>query len=175
MKALAPNTPVIIGVGFYQNHAENPLDCPEPYQLMVEAIRDAAKDAGSEKVLAELDSISVEQGMWQYKNPGKLIADAIGNTKAKSILADLGVLQLNPLFDLLEAIKSGKQSMGVVTGGEAKFRELRAKITGVAVSNTVQGDDTPVPDIYYPTPDPFATQGRIGFRYSYAGRIVCRD
>ncbi len=158
MKALAPNTPVIIGVGFCQNHAENPMDCPEPYQLMVVAIRDAAKDAGSEKVLAELDSISVEQGMWQYKNPGKLIADAIGNTKAKSILADLGVLQLNPLFDLLEAIKAGKQSIGVVTGGEAKFRELRAKITGVAVSNTVQGDDTPAPDIYYPTPDPFATQ-----------------
>jgi acetyl-CoA C-acetyltransferase len=166
MTTLAPNTPVIIGVGFYQNHAENPLDCPEPFELMVNAVRDAARDAvqnaqlstGSEKILAELDSISVEQGMWQYRNPGKLILDAIGNTKAKSILADLGVLQLNPLFDVFEAITSGKQQMGVVTGGEAKFRELRAKITGVAVSNTVQGDDTPAPDVYHPTPDPFATE-----------------
>jgi acetyl-CoA C-acetyltransferase len=158
MSEVAPNTPVIVGVGFYQNHAENPLECPEPYQLMINAVRDAAKDAGSDDVLAQIESISVEQGMWQYKNPGKLVADAIGCPNAKSILADLGVLQLNPLFDLLEAIKSGKQNIGLVTGGEAKYRELRAKITSVEVTNTVQSDDTPPPDVYHPTPDPFATK-----------------
>lgn len=161
MENIAPNTPVIIGVGFEQNHAQDPHECPEPYQLMINAVRDAAKDAAGDNadaLLASLQSISVEQGMWQYKNPGKFIADAVGCPDAKSILADLGVLQLTPLFDLFDAIANGEQEIGLVTGGETKFRELRAKITGETVSNTEQGDDVPEPDVYHPTPDPFATQ-----------------
>lgn len=157
MKDLKPNTPVIIGVGFDQNKSDDPADCPEPYQLMINAVRDAADNAGSADILTQLESISVEQGMWQYKNPGKLIADAVGCPEAKSILADLGVLQLTPLFDLFDAIESGQTQIGVVTGGETKYRELRGKITGVEVSNTEQGEDTPEPDVYHPTPDPFAT------------------
>lgn len=157
MSAIAPNTPVIIGVGFCQNKSDSAADCPEPYQLMASAVRDAAANAKDDGLLAQIDSISVEQGMWQYKNPGKLVADSIGCPAAKSILSDLGVLQLNPLFDLFEAVENGKTRLGVVTGGEAKYRELRARIDGVTVSNTEQGDDTPAPDIYHPTPDPFAT------------------
>ncbi|MBK8288660.1 MAG: hypothetical protein IPK95_08510 [Cellvibrionales bacterium] len=38
-------------------------------------------------MLSQLESISVEQGVWDYRNPGKLIADAIGCPDAKSILA----------------------------------------------------------------------------------------
>lgn len=158
MHNLAPNTPVIVGVGFYQEKSDDALACPEPYQLMVRAVRDAARDAGSDVLLKQLDSISVEQGMWDYRNPGKLIADEIGCPHAKSILADLGVLQMTPLFNLFDAIQSGEQHIGVVTGGEAKYRELRAKINGQTVTNTQQGEDTPAPDVYHPTPDPFATE-----------------
>ncbi len=157
MTSLPPNTPVIIGVGFCQEKLEDPLASAEPVQLMINAVRDAARDAGAETLLAQLESISVEQGMWDYRNPGKIIADAVGCPQAKSVLADLGVLQLTPLFNLFDAIASGEQHIGVVTGGEAKYRELRAKITGQSVSNTQQGDDTPAPDVYHPTPDPFAT------------------
>lgn len=157
MTAPAPNTPVIIGVGFCQEKLDDATASAEPVQLMINAVRDAAGDAGSDAILAQLESISVEQGMWQYRNPGKLIADAVGCPGARSILADLGVLQLTPLFNLFDAIAAGEQQIGVVTGGEAKYRELRAKIAGVAVSNTAQGDDTPPPDVYHPTPDPFAT------------------
>ena len=154
---IPPNTPVIIGVGFCQEKQDDALSSAEPVQLMINAVRDAARDAGSIDILPQLDSISVEQGMWDYRNPGKLIADAVGCPAAKSVLADLGVLQMTPLFNLFEAIRNGEQQLGVVTGGEAKYRELRAKIAGVPLSNTQQGDDTPAPDVYHPTPDPFAT------------------
>ncbi len=157
MADVPANTPVIVGAGFYQNKSENPADCPEPWRMMVEAIRDAARDAGAPSLVAQIQSISVEQGMWQYRNPGKLIADELGCAGAKSVLADLGVLQLTPLFDLFAAIQSGETDIGVVTGGEAKFRELRAKIAGVEAPMTEQGEDTPAPDVYHPTPDPFAT------------------
>lgn len=158
MQDLPPNTPIIIGVGFCQEKLDDALASAEPVQLMIRAIRDAARDAGSDAILQQLESISVEQGMWDYRNPGKLIADAIGCPSAKSILADLGVLQMTPLFNLFDAIESGEQHIGVVTGGEAKYRELRAKISGQTVSNTQQGEDTPAPDVYHPTPDPFATE-----------------
>lgn len=158
MQDLPPNTPIIIGVGFCQEKLDDALASAEPVQLMIRAIRDAARDAGSDAILQQLESISVEQGMWDYRNPGKLIADAIGCPSAKSILADLGVLQMTPLFNLFDAIESGEQHIGVVTGGEAKYRELRAKISGQAVSNTSQDENTPAPDVYHPTPDPFATE-----------------
>jgi acetyl-CoA C-acetyltransferase len=158
MQDLPVNTPVIIGVGFCQEKLDDALACSEPAQLMINAVRDAARDAGSDALLMQLESISVEQGMWDYRNPGKLIADAVGCPDAKSILADLGVLQMTPLFNLLDAIESGEQHIGVVTGGEAKYRELRAKINGQTISNTQQGEDTPAPDVYHPTPDPFATE-----------------
>jgi len=157
MNAPAPTTPVIVGVGFCQEKSEDPLASMEPYRLMVRALRNAAADAGNPALLPQLESIAVEQGMWQYRNPGRLIAQELGCTDAKSILADLGVLQLTPLFDLLNAIAAGEQQLGVVTGGEAKYRELRAKITGVQVRNTAEPDETPAPDVYHPTPDPFAT------------------
>jgi hypothetical protein len=38
--------------------------------------------------------------MWEYRNPGRLIADALGCRPARSILSDLGVLQLSLLSDL---------------------------------------------------------------------------
>lgn len=163
MPAIAPNTPVIIGVGFYQEHLDDPLASLEPYQLMLKAIRDAAGDAtcgtgDAQSLLEQLDSISICQGMWEYSNPGKLLADELGCSGAKSVLADLGVLQLGPLFDLCQAIAAGEQDLGVVTGGEAKFRELRSKITQQPVSNTVQPEDTPAPDIFHATPDPFASE-----------------
>lgn len=151
------NTPVIVGVGFcHEKHDDSAL-CAEPYQLMVQAIQQAACDAGSPALVRELESVAVLQGMWEYRNPGKLVADALGCPQAKSILADLGNLQLSPLFELCIAIQSGEQRIGVVVGGEAKYRELRAKITGQAVSNTKEPDNFPAPDTYKAIPDPFAS------------------
>lgn len=151
------NTPVIVGVGFYQEHHDDPLASQEPIGLMAQAIRNAAADAGADDLPGQLESISVQQGMWEYSNPGKMLADEFGCSGARTILADLGVLQLTPLFDLCNAIAAGEQDIGVVTGGEAKFRELRAKISGQAVSNTAQAEDAPAPDVHLTSQDPFAS------------------
>jgi acetyl-CoA C-acetyltransferase len=157
MKTLRPNTPVIVGVGFHQERMEDPSQCVEPYQLMVRAVRTAADDAGCAALLQQIESISVPQGMWQYRNPGKLIADALGCPSAKSIISDLGVLQLTPLSDLCRAIAAGEQAVGVVTGGEAQYRELRSMITQQPVSDTQQPEDTPPPDAHYTSQDPFCS------------------
>lgn len=157
MRQLPPNTPIIVGIGFQQERMEDPTQCAEPYQLMVRAVRNAAADAGSTVLLKEIESISVPQGMWQYRNPGKLIGDALGCPSAKSVIADLGVLQLTLLSDLCRAIAAGEQSVGVVTGGEAQFRELRSMITRQPVSETQQAPDTPLPDVHHTSTDPFCS------------------
>ena len=107
MNGPAPNTPVIVGIGFHQERSEDPTECAEPYQLMVHAARRAAEDAGSAALLGQIESISVPQGGWEYRNPGKLIGDALGCSSARSILADLGVLQLSLLSELCCAIAAG--------------------------------------------------------------------
>jgi acetyl-CoA C-acetyltransferase len=158
MHDLSPNTPVIVGVGFCQVKNDDPTQCPEPLALMLSAIRDAAHDAGAESLPTEFESIAVQRGSWKYTNPGVMLADALGCSGARSILADLGVLQLMPLFELCQAVAAGEQAVGVVTGGEARYRELRSLLTGQAVTDTEQADDTPPPDVFYETPDPFSSE-----------------
>lgn len=157
MKKLAPHTPIIVGMGFHQERMSDPTQCAEPYQLMVRAVRSAADDAGGAALLEQLDSISVPQGMWQYRNPGKLIADALGCRSARSVISDLGVLQLTLFSDLCRAIAAGEQEVGVITGGEAQFRALRSMITQQPVSDTQQPEDTPQPDVHLTSPDPFCS------------------
>lgn len=157
MDRIAANTPVIVGVGFCQQRSDDPLQCEEPLQLMLQAARDASADAGNKKVLEQLDSISVQQGSWKYPNPGLLLARELGCPEARSILSDLGVLQLGPLFELCNAIVAGEQHAGIVVGGEARYRELRSLITGKKVLDTVQAESDPPPDIHHAIPDPFSS------------------
>jgi acetyl-CoA C-acetyltransferase len=154
--AISPATPVIVGVGFAQEPSVDPRRCPEAFRLMERAARSAAADAGSDEILALVESISVPQGMWEYRNPGKLIADALGCRSARSVLSDLGVLQLTLVSDVCRAIAAGEQHVAIVTGGEAKFRELRAAITGQTVARTDDAD-APSPDVHHTSSDPWAS------------------
>ncbi len=138
LQKLPANTPVIVGTGFFQQKIDDAKKSFEPYLLMVKAIRAAAVDAGSEALMTDANSIAVPQGMWQYTNPAQLIADQIGAEQAKTIFATIGVIQLKLISDACEAIQSGEQDIAIVTGGDAKYRTLRAKIDGVEISDTDQ-------------------------------------
>jgi acetyl-CoA C-acetyltransferase len=60
---------------------------------------------------------------------------------ADSVIAELGVLQSTPFTRACRAIAAGDLDVALVVGGEAKFRDLRSHITGVAVHDTLQADD----------------------------------
>lgn len=150
--ALSPNTPVIVGIGFHQEKIEDPAASRDPVGLMIESVRAAAADAGSAALLPAIQSVTVPQGMWEYRNPGKMIADALGCPGATSILAGLGVLQLQLLSDLCNAIAAGEREVGVVTAGEAKYRRLRSTITGIPVADAAP-EGLPSPDVHQTSTD----------------------
>jgi acetyl-CoA C-acetyltransferase len=152
-----PSTPIIVGVGFYQEHADDPRQSLEAYRLMERAVRLAAADAGANALLSGIESISIPQGLWQYRNPGKLVGEALGCPNTTTVVSDLGVLQLTLLSDLCRAVAAGAQQIGVIVGGEAKYRDLRAKITGQSAPETQQDEQTPLPDVRHNSADPFCS------------------
>ncbi|MFN8544959.1 MAG: hypothetical protein U0807_12265 [Candidatus Binatia bacterium] len=127
---------------------------------MIEAARTAADDAGSRALLGQIESISVPQGLWLYPNPGKLIGEALGCPRARSIVAGLGTLQLMPFNDVCRAIAAGEQEVGLVAGGEAKYRALRATLTQTPVPDTAQ-DEAEQPDVRHTSPDPVCSELEI--------------
>lgn len=155
--ALDPRTPVIVGIGWELQRRDDPAECDEPYGLMVRAVRGAAADAGRADLPAQLESISIPQGMWQYRNPGRLVAAELGCPAAESVISDLGVLQLTLVSDLCRQIAAGERTLGVVTGGEAQYRNLRSMITGQPAPETEQPEDTPAPDVHLTSPDMFCS------------------
>ena len=60
-----PNTPVIIGVAQILKRGYDKTNFKEPIDLMVEASKKAAKDAGNPTLVENLDSVRVVRGWWR--------------------------------------------------------------------------------------------------------------
>jgi acetyl-CoA C-acetyltransferase len=135
---LDPRTPVLVGVGAVQQRKDDPRQAHEPVQLMIEALRRAAADAGAPSLLARADSIRVPRGFWQYADPGRLIAERVGAPRARTQVAELGVLQTTLFGAAVEAIAAGAADVVLIAGGEAKYRALRAQVAGGEAPSTPQ-------------------------------------
>jgi len=110
---LDPPTPVLVGVGT----ASEPT---EPSELMALAVEAAALDAGSRSLLASIDSIAVPKGTWGYPDPGRLVADRVGASTARTHLGEVGVSQQTLVSQALRAIAAGHADVAVVTGADAR-------------------------------------------------------
>ncbi len=110
---------------------------------MAEALEVAADDAGAGGLLGRLDQVRVTKGTWGYSDPARWVAEAVGANQARSYLADVGILQTAVMGDAAAAIASGSADVIAVVGGEAKYRGLRAAITGVGAPDTDQGGAEP--------------------------------
>jgi len=62
----------------------------------------------------------------------------VGARGARSVLAEIGVLQQTLLNDACTAIASGKEDIALVTGGDAKYRSVRAQHAGLEIHSTSQ-------------------------------------
>jgi len=150
---LDPRTPVLVGVGAVRQREEHPAAALEPTALMVAALERAAADAGPRELLAQADRILVPRGFWDYPDPARVIAEVIGAPRVRTLVAEVGVLQSTILAGAASAVLSGEARVVLVAGGEAKYRALRALLTGIAAPITRQADGIVPDDVLRPHQD----------------------
>src|SRR5436190_21396092 len=87
---LAPNTPVVVGAGQVSHHAKGLDDALTPGELMAEAIRRAAADAGLASV-PDVDSIRVVSTLsWRVADPARHLAALLGIETQETGLSTAG-------------------------------------------------------------------------------------
>jgi acetyl-CoA C-acetyltransferase len=129
-----PNTPVIVGIAQLQHRMKDLDDVVEPIDLMLRAVRDAEQDAGA-KLLDQVESVRVINGMWDYQNPSRYIAEQIGSPLAQTVGTLFGGNYNQVMVnDTAETILRGDLSLAVIAGAEigytsAKLRKAGRKLT----------------------------------------------
>ena len=128
-------TPVLVGVAAVSQREEDPARADEALELMARALEAAAGDAGAPALLAEADAIRAPRGFWAYGDPGSALAERFG-AHVRTQVAEVGVLQTTAFGRAAADIAAGKADIVLLTGAEAKYRSLRAQITGTAVEDS---------------------------------------
>jgi acetyl-CoA C-acetyltransferase len=142
--ALDPRTPVVVGVGQRLQRPADVADALEPVGLMALAVEAAGADAGAPGLLAKTQLVAVVRGFWRYPDPGRLVAERIGATNARTLLSEDGGNTPQSLVNALAArIAAGALDVAVVVGAETVWSKRRAKAQGVKSNTTIQVDVEP--------------------------------
>ena len=140
---LDARTPVLVGAAAVQQREDDFRCAAEPLELMARALVGAANDAGKPALLARADSIRVPRGFWDYRDPGRALAERFGAADVRTQLAEIGVLQTTLLASAARDILEGQADVVLVTGGEARHRAQCARREGSEAPLTRQADIVP--------------------------------
>jgi acetyl-CoA C-acetyltransferase len=125
--------PVLVGSATVTSQVDDPAASPEPIELALDALHGAASAAGAPGLLQRLELILVPKGIWSYEDPGRHLAGRVG-ADARTVLAEVGILQQTLLTRACDAIASGAADVVAVVGMEAKRRLQLAGRQGVVAS-----------------------------------------
>lgn len=149
---LDPRTPVIIGVGQYLHRAAEIAEGWEPADLMAEAARRAAADAGLSAMPA-VDSVRVVGLLsWRYRNPGHTLAERLGLSPRQTAVTTMGGNSPQALVNATCAeIRDGHLDIALLSGAESWKTRTRARQSDVALDWTpLEGpgnEAVPAPDL----------------------------
>ncbi len=128
---MTDTTPVLVGIAHVDQRISDVSEAREPIELMIEAVKAAADDAGSSQLLAA-DSIRVIRGIWPYQNPAAAVAEAIGATDAETGLTPYGGNFVQTALNLSALdIQSGRRDIIILTGAECGNTQAKAAKAGV--------------------------------------------
>jgi acetyl-CoA C-acetyltransferase len=130
-----PRAPVIVGVGAVTEHASVVADALDAFELMAVAAERAGEDSGAPGALRAIDLVLTPRGIWDYRDPGRVVAERFGASNPRSVVADIGVLQQTLLTRAARAVASGDADVVLVCGTEAKHRSLLAAKAGVELTD----------------------------------------
>jgi acetyl-CoA C-acetyltransferase len=128
-------TPAIVGAAQSIQRPDPSIDVADlrgPIELMVDAARDAAADAGAAPLLSQIDWIGVVGGFWGYPNPGQVIAGQLGSPDAATCLTFLSGTSPQELISLAsQRIADGELEVALIVGGEARSSRQRLEREGI--------------------------------------------
>ena len=142
--SLDPRTPVIVGVGAAFQHLDEPGTGAEAVELMVAAVLAGGADSGASSLLRAVQRVAVPHGTWHYGDPGRIVAQRIGASDARTVLVGTGIPQQTLLNEAYAAIQTGSLDVVLVCGAEAARRAALARRAGVTVVDTAP--DGTIPD-----------------------------
>jgi acetyl-CoA C-acetyltransferase len=146
-------TPILVGVAQLEQRSADLNNSREPIELMIDAVRQAAVDAGSSRLLSEAGSVRVIRGIWGYQNPAAAVRAAIDNHRAETAITQFGgnFVQSTVNLSALD-IQNGVHDIIIITGAECGNTQARARRADVALNwqalpgtpDRVIGADTPM-------------------------------
>lgn len=140
--SLMTETPVLVGVAQVEQRPEDFRAGKEPLQLMVDAVRLAAEDAGCPDLLAQTTSVRVVRGIWPYQNPAQAVAEALRCPQAETVLTHFGGNHVQTALNQSAIdIRDGRHDLIVLTGAEcgrtqAQAARAREKLQWQAIPGT---------------------------------------
>jgi acetyl-CoA C-acetyltransferase len=134
---LDPRTPVLVGAAAVSQRLDDPLTAGSAVDLMVLACERAVADAGCTDLLRASGAVYVPRGSWRFVDVARRVAHRLGNADARAVEAELGILQTTLIRLAADAIAAGELDVALVVGGEAKWRELRASMTGTELEDDI--------------------------------------
>ncbi len=144
--------PVLVGVAQRLQRADDPAEARSPLQLMIDAVRAAARDAGSSQLLARASSIRVTKGIWGYRNPAHAIAEALGLGRIETGLSVLGGNHVQAVLNQSATeIQEGRREVVILAGAECGRTLGRAQKAGIEIDWLEESaeDRAPTPEVVY--------------------------
>jgi len=124
------NRPVLVGIGSLQQKGSfEQLD--EALILMEQASLKAIDDTNAPEIKNYIDEIQIPKGFWDYRNPGKWIAEKHGFSKPTTSIAKIGILQQSLINAACKKIIDGEIRASLIVGGEARHKMIQALKEGL--------------------------------------------
>lgn len=159
-RAFDPRTPVLVGGGQLNQRSGS----KEPVDMMVDAVRMAAQDAGAPSLADAVQSVRVVNLLsWRYRNPGALVGERLGAPVRHTVYTGAGGSHPQALLnDAAEDIAAGRVDVVVVCGAEAWRTRMALKKAGERPDWTRQGEDVAEPETRPEVPMRHETEVRAG-------------
>lgn len=160
MTVLPPETPVLVGAGQVVRRDE-PSPGEEPVELMTQALRAAAHDAGSDLLARASGLVVVDPLTWRYRDPVTLVADRLRIAPRHRVRTTIGGQLPQQLVGwAAERIACGEHDMVLICGAEAGRSVRAAERAGMAPPWPRQSPRVPEPERFGDDRDPIAAEER---------------